>query len=325
MSLIDAELLEPQIAGRVGPHRESHEPKLKGLDFLAEGVSPISGFIKFDLTKGQTAFGLACNGQLGCCGFSADQHLNALKALAAGDANWMQISLLTFCPQFASLEPAYFAYGIAQGEPGPKPDDGVDNATMLAWLYKLGIIDGYFEAPIEYADWFALTFNGLLIGQVLDGPTAINNFNASPRIPWGVMGKSDGHDTVGAAGDGEGGGLEITWGGLQPYEPVYRANNWTDTWVIVDKDDTNVNYQALKAVLTEMHGVVNPVQSAADASAKGLFSHIESDLKSLYHAVPDDVKGFVKEMHKIVEAAMEHEGVVVLEKLFADAVKVYFK
>jgi hypothetical protein len=313
---------ESLIAGRVGPHRESHEPKLKGLDFLAAGVTPISGFMTFDLTHGQTAFGMACNGQLGCCGFSADQHINALKALAAGDANWMQISLLTFCPNFASLEPAYFAYGIAQGEPGPDPDDGVDNATMFAWLYKLGLIDGYFEVPLEYADWFALTFNGAVVGQVLDGPTAINDFNASPRIPWDTMAKTDGHDTVLAIGDGEGGGSEITWGGLQPFTPAYRANN---VWVVVDKDDTNVNFTALSAVLTEMHGVVNPVQSAADATVKGLFSHIESDLKSLYHAVPDDVKGFVKEMHKIVDAAMEHEGVVVLEKLFADAVKVYFK
>jgi hypothetical protein len=328
MTTIDPELLEPQVAGKVGPHRESHESRLHALDFLAAGVTPISGFIKFDLTAGQTAFGMACNGQLGCCGFSAWQHLNALLALLAGDANWMQISLLTWCPNFETLPPAYYAYGIAQGEPGPHPDDGVDNASMLAWAYKLGLIDGYFEVPMEYADWFTATFNGSLIGQVLDGPTAIANFNATPRVPWDTMPKTDGHDTAGAAGDGEGGGLEITWGGLQPYTPGYRANNWTDVWVIVDKDDTNINYEALKAVLTEMHGIVNPVQGAdATADPAGFIerigANIERDLKSLYHAVPDETKDFVKEIHKLIDAALEHEGVQVLEKIFSDALAIY--
>lgn len=293
--------IELQVAGRVGPHRESHEPRLQGLDFLADGVTPVQGFFKFDLTHGQTQLGMACNGDLGCCGFSADQHLNALKALAAGDANWMQISLLTFCPQFKSLEPAYFAYGIAQGEPGPRPDEGVDNATMLAWLYKLGLIDGYMEVPKGYEDWFAMTFNGALVGQGLDGPTAIADFNANPRRPWNTMPMPDGHDTVLAIGDGEGGGSEITWGGVQPFTPGYRQTNWQDCWVIIDKDDTIVNFVALKAILTEMHGVVESAPESPTPEASESPANASGGTETPGDVIDDSEQGFVRACEEAVK------------------------
>ena len=308
-----------QVAGRVGPFRESHEPRLNGLELLADGVTPVSGFMKFDLTHGQTNVGMAYNAELGCCGFSAWQHLNALKSLFAGDANWMQISLLSWCPKFETLPDAYYAYGIAQGEPGPHPDQGVDNATMLAWAYKLGLIDGYFEVPKGYEDWFTITFNGSLIGQGLDGQVASNDFNANPRIPWDTMPQTDGHDTVLAIGDGEGGGAELTWGGVQPFTPGYRQTNWTDCWVIVDKDDTNVNYQALSSILTEMHGVVNPVQSVEDTES--LLKEVEHAIKS----VPSHILDSLKHAHKLEEAIAEGASIKIITQIVEDLIKTYAK
>jgi len=248
----------PVRAGRVGPFRESHEPKLDGLSFLATGVKPVSGYLKWSGVQPiGNNWGMAHNDVLGCCGFSAWQHYNAAIA-AFFHLDFENVDTTTWAPKFKDLPPAYFAYGISIGEPGPHPDFGVDNANMLAWAYKLGLIDGYLEVPLEYADWFARTFHGALIGQVLDGNQATRDFEATPRIPWAAMGTSDGHDTLLIRGDGEGGGAEVTWGGVIPFLLSYRETNWTDCWVIIDKEDPTVDQAALKAVLEEMHGVVKP-------------------------------------------------------------------
>lgn len=262
-----------QLAGRVGPHRESHEPRLMALDFLSPGVTPVSGYLKWSAIQPiGSKWGMAFNARLGCCGMSMWQHYNMAKAAANGEP-FLNCWQTTWLPAFPGLEPAYWAYGIAQGEPGPHPDQGVSNATLFAWAYKLGLINGYLEVPIEYADWFGQTFHGVAIGQVLDANEAIACFDASPRRPWTAMAKTDGHDTLGASGDGEGGGTEITWGGVQPYDVTYRETNWTDTWVIVDKEDPNVDQAALDAVLTEMHGVVGPQE--AQSRREGLLGRIE--------------------------------------------------
>jgi hypothetical protein len=310
-------------AGRVGPHRESHEERLNGLTFLAEGVTPVQGFIKWSGVQPiGNAWGMAYNARLGCCGFSGCQHYNMAIAVANGE-DWKDCYKTTWAPNYPNLPDAYYAYGIAQGEPGPHPDEGVDNATMLAWMYKLGMIDGYLEVPKGYEDWFAMTFHGALIGQNLDATIAINDFNANPRIPWDTMGITDGHDTLLIAGDGEGGGDEITWGGVQPFTPGYRQNNWTDCWVIIDKEDPNVNQAALAQILTEMHGVVNPVEDSPAAKAHGFIHELEQELTSLYHEVPSGLKGFIHGLHKASDAALEHEAVDVIEQLLADALKAY--
>jgi hypothetical protein len=261
---------------------------------------------------------MAYNAQYGCCGFSYWQHNNAAKAAANGE-DWKNVDSTTWKPTYKNLIEAYFAYGIAQGEPGPDPDEGVSNAAMFAWAYKLGLIDGYLEVPIEYADWFAMTFHGAAVGQVLDGNQAISDFNAKPRIPWAAMGKSDGHDTLLIEGDGEGNGAEITWGGVQPFELSYRETNWTDVWVIIDKEDPNVDQAKLAAVLQELHGVVNV--APAEAESESLLERVEDAFKS----IPQEFKDAIKILHKVIDAAMEKESVAVIEKLLADFLKTYAK
>lgn len=266
MTTFDVEDWPEGTAGRVGPHRESHEPRVAALDLLTAGVTPVEGYLEWsDVQPVGEKWGLANNGRWGCCGFSAWQHANMAKLLP--DGAWQDAFKTTWLPNFPSLLPAYFAYGLAQGETGTPPDKpdepdfGVDNASMLAWAYKLGLIYGYAEVPMEYVDWFAQTFHGVLIGQALDGDVAINDFEASPRIPWDTMGKTDGHDTLLAVTHADGTGSEVTWGGVQPYTLAYRQNNWTDAWVIFDKDDPNVDHAALAAALAEVHGTVAPSEA----------------------------------------------------------------
>ena len=98
------------------------------------------------------------------------------------------------------------------------------------------------------------------MGLVIEGPVAIADFNATPRKPWDQMGFTDGHDTLGIQTHADGSGTLVTWGGLQPYTADFRAKHFQDAWVIFDSDDSFVDWVALEAALTEVHGPhTNPV------------------------------------------------------------------
>lgn len=201
------------------------------------------------------------NDTYGDCGFAAMDHYNVAKM-----GTQAVIGKFGF-PQYDTLIDAYFAYGIAQGEPGPHPDQGVSNASMLAWAYNERLIDGYGEIPIEALDWYAKTFTGALIGQNLSD-NAETQFESEPQIPWGTDDKPDpneGHDTLVVRGDGKGGGTLVTWGGLEPFLVNYRTSNITDAWVVFDADDPAVDWTSLQAALDAIHGTVTP-EPGSDAS-----------------------------------------------------------
>jgi hypothetical protein len=297
-------------AGRVGPHKESHEERLLATNFLLPGVTPVSGFMKFSVADSiGSRWGMAFNADLGCCGFSMWQHYNAAIAIENGEP-WEKVRETTWLPHFPNLPSAYYAYGIAQGEPGPHPDEGVSNAAMLAWAYKLGLIDGYLEVPLAYADWYAKTFHGMGLGQVLDGPTAISDFNA--HRPWDAMGKSDGHDTLYTEGDGEGGGVEITWGNKQLFTPAYRANNWTDGWVIVDKENPNVDQVKLDAILTEMHGVTERPSNNVHKVALYPFNDIHNIFDKGKELLEEHYKALDRELLSVLTKSMNRAEIALI-------------
>lgn len=241
--------------GIVGPHRESHEPRLLASAF----VESTPGFLEWDGTSGLTNWGMDGNDRYGCCGFAALDHANEAKL---GDATQAGT---TFFPQFKTLLDAYFAYGIAQGEPGPQPDQGVSNAAMLAWAYKEGIINGYAEVPLDQLDFFAQKFHGVIVGLSINDQQASEDFVS--HQPWDAMTNVNaGHDVLGIITHADGTGEVVTWGTLQPYTAAFRSTNFQDAWVVFDKDDPYVNWTALEAALTELHGVVNPIQPAASLS-----------------------------------------------------------
>ena len=207
------------------------------------------------------------NDVYGDCGPAATNHYDMAKASKP------QLAGQLGRPKFTGVLGCYFAYGIAMGEPGPKPDNGVDNKTWLGWLYEQGIIYGYGEVPLEYLDWFAQTARGALIGLVIDGNEAISDFQQSPKVPWGAMpGAQDGHDTLLIITNGDGSGGLVTWGGVQPFTSDFR-NQITDAWIIYDKDDPSVDHAALQQALEDVHGVV--VQTPVETPSKGFWRYVE--------------------------------------------------
>jgi hypothetical protein len=315
------------VAGRVGPHKESHEPRLKARDFLV-GVTPVQGFLEWDGTKGiGERWGMLGNDVFGDCGPAATSHNNMAKAgnpSIGGDLGR---------PKFNGVEGTYFAYGIAQGEPGPEPDEGVDNATWLGFLYKEGIIYGYGEVDDEEFDWFAQLFDGAIVGQGLDGQIASNDFNASPRIPWDTMDQPDGHDTLTIITHADGSGALVTWGAVQPYTAAYRRTNWQDRWVIFDADDPNIDHAKLQAALADVHGTVTPTAStpAKESFLEEVLDKVRAEFKGFeesktFEAAEKRVKELEQGLHKAMGLALSRESETVildvLKQIVADYIRV---
>ena len=289
--------------GKVGPHKESHEPRLLATNFLKSGVflneEPVvitTGLCVSDATHGITQWGMDNNDTVGCCGFAADDHSNIAKTGNAALAG-------TFgSPKFATLLDAYYAYGIAQGEPPPTPDQGVDNASMFAWLYEQDLIYGYGEVPLDSLDYFVNLANGVIAGVVIDGDQASQDFDQG--IAWGAFpGAQDGHDVLIAKTDGQGAGTLVTWGGLQVFTPEFRGQI-QDAWVIFDADDPTIDHAALISALNEVHGTVVPTSTQ---TSKGVWDQAVSEIERLRSWTNDR-----SELHKLAMAAIENESINLL-------------
>ena len=293
----DQSAIETPRAGRVGPHRESHEPRLKARDFLAPGITPVKGFLEWNGAQGiGERWGMCNNGPdhtnppwmpdgAGDCGLAMASHADMAKR---GDLTLM--GKFGF-PKFATALDAYWAYGIAQGEAPPHPDFGVDNANLFAWAYKEGLIYGYAEVDDDEFDWFAQLFDGGCVGLTVDAQTMSDDFNASPRVPWDAFpGAQSGHDTLGIITHADGSGALVTWGAVQPYTLAFRQTNWTDRWVIFDENDPNVDHAKLQAALLAVHGVL-PAQASATVPpvAEGFIKRAEADVTSIVDKVGEAI------------------------------------
>ena len=221
----------PRVPGKRGRKAASHRPDLLLHKFRGRAAAaPASA----DLTQGLSAFGMLGNDQHSDCGPAATEHLRMLKALltvATGVATFESGFVL---PTEAHTLSWYFAYGVAQGEPGPDPDDGVDNASMLQYLYD--VTEGKVPTPSgdDVEEWAfvevdasdrneicaaMVDFNGVLVGCCLTDD-AESDFAATPPIPWTVTAQeepdpNDGHDIAMCAYD-EDSETFITWGAPQP-------------------------------------------------------------------------------------------------------------
>jgi hypothetical protein len=309
-----------ELAGRVGPHRESHEPRLLAHNFLADGITPVEGFLEWNGTQNiGEKWGIDGNADWGDCGAAMTDHANMAKASNAALLNTLGV------PHFSGTLPTYWAYGLAQGEVGQppnrpdQPDEGVDNASWFGFLYKLGIIKGYAEVPDNVFDWFAQNFRGGCVGQGLDGNTAISDFNAKPRRAWDTMQQPDGHDTLTIITHADGSGACVTWGAVQPYTAAYRRTNWQDRWVFFDSNDSRVNWPKLQAALDEVHGVVTA--DTIIAAKQDLAQKIAAVCKDIEHEVEaawDHFDGLVKPLKAIVARGVEKEGSVAVAQLLAE-------
>ena len=295
-------------AGLRGLLRESHRPDLLSTLFAgAPSDPPPNG----DVTNGITNCGMDDNDKWGCCGLAMCDHYNVAKS---GD-----VSLIGKfgSPKFASLLDAYWAYGIAQGEPGPEPDQGVDNATLFQWAFDQGLIDAFMEIDKAHLRMSMLNYKGVCIGVRLDS-AAESDFEAVPPIDWGAPGEvldpNAGHDILVVKYDDTGRIMVWTWGGDQWCDADFVENNVSDCWVFVDEDDAKyngVNYEALIAAckaggtardvtppsinVIPTH-LINAIEAEIDKNVeeiihdgKELVDHIANDISGVFGRSAGDV------------------------------------
>jgi hypothetical protein len=234
------------------------------------------------------------NDEFGNCGPAATEHYRMAKA-ALGNG---QFEVGFVQPDTTETEDLYFAYGIAQGEPGPDPDEGVDNASWLAYLFALTQAAklasttpddieefAYAELDVESAGATdrvhaeMLAFHGVLVGcNLTDDAEA----EFEEGLPWIVTTSeqpdpNDGHDVLLVAYDNTGqkafdgyvvGDQFVTWSALQWADVEWDASAIDEAWVIVTKEDADnagVDFDALLAACKALGGIVEPTPAPAPA------------------------------------------------------------
>jgi hypothetical protein len=161
-------------------------------------------------------------------------------------------------------EQLYFQYGVAMGELGPRPDQGVDNASWLQWLFGKGIIEGYAELAagnVDVVRQAMLNFNGVICGVNL---TDRAEAEFEQGRPWNVtrLERPDpmmGHDILLVAYD-ENSDTFVTWGALQKATVAWDEAAIEEAWVIITAEDAHrngVNMAALQSQIRSLGGSVN--------------------------------------------------------------------
>lgn len=282
-------------AGRRGLRPSPHIPMLRLGNFVSLPPAPPSG----DVTNGipDNAWQMLGNDVYGDCGVAAFEHYRMAKAATAGafEPGFVQ-------PTTSSTESLYFAYGIAQGEPGPQPDQGVDNATFLKYLYDQGLIEGFAQIDHTNRDEVnaaMLAFNGVFTGVQLDDD-AESDFEADPQIAWGsspgdVPDPNDGHDILRVRYTPDGASY-VTWGEVQPAVLAFEQQNVTDAWVVISKEDmerAGGDFSGLVAAIEAWGGTVAPAAPAPaptpSPEAQGIVARIKAEILAEVEKVVDDV------------------------------------
>ena len=250
-------------AGLKGKQPAIHVARLALARFRATTPTPpLSG----DVSGAIQAWGMLANDRLGCCGVAMTEHGRMAKAVLPSTTP----GVYTLEPNFVAptddeTEALYWAYGIAQGEPGPEPDEGVANATWLAWLFaqtqaKLAgdDVQEFAYAEVDYTNAEAinqamLDFHGVFCGvQLTDDAQQL----FEQQQPWTTANgeqpdPSEGHDILKVKYDTEAGlDTYVTWGALQEATIEWSAACVDEAWVIVTEEDAvnaGVDYQALLA------------------------------------------------------------------------------
>lgn len=250
---------------RTGRKPARHIPEL-AIDNFRSGVRANEGATSGDVTNGITAWGMLRNDQLGDCVPAATEHYRMAKGIFPGDA----------APTDTETADLYFAYGVDQGEPGPQPDDGVEIATWLQWLFaqtEAAKLAG--DDIVEYA--FAeitnlapsnlgvemLEFRGVILGVNLTDDAQ----QLFPNSPWTVANgeqpdPNEGHGVLHAKFDNSAQlGTCVTWGALEGMTYPWMSACVEEAWVIVTREDaqnSGVDFDALVAAIKALGGDVGP-------------------------------------------------------------------
>jgi hypothetical protein len=217
-------------AGKRGLRRSTPHPELRLKSNLTAPIptAPPTG----DVTSGITAFGMDGNDQHSDCGAAALDHYMVTKA-----------GLSALIGQLGGVGPLalYFEYGTAMGEPGAQPDQGVDNATWLKFLYDKKIIEGFVQLDPKDLNEVRYMMNetrGCLVGVELTAD-AEQLFGAHQE--WTVADgetpdQNEGHDIL-LVKYGPEGDTFVTWGALQLAGVNWDADCITDVWAVLTQAD----------------------------------------------------------------------------------------
>lgn len=300
-----------RIPGKRGKQPARHVPSVLLHQFAREGAVavPETG----DVTNGVTSWGMLGNDQYGDCGVAAFEHLCMAKAATNG------VYASDFVvPTTQATVDLYFAYGEAQGE-GPNADQGVENATWLAWLFKQGLIEGYAEIDVASpgaADRVHAAMNefgGVLVGVQLTAD-AEQLFGA--HQPWttenGETPQTNmGHDVALVKYDANGDTF-VTWGDLQASTINWDSVCIDEAWVFVTRQDAERAGYDFEALLTalktlpENQEIATPV---APTPAPAAAEHVNK------------IHEITKKIEKMVENAVTSE----IETLAGGELAVYAK
>ena len=254
----------PGLRGRRSP---SHAPALHLRKFApAPSTPPPNG----DVSGGITDWGMLGNDVHSDCGAAAFQHGRMAKS-GHNLLNDAGTELPADSPQATDLTlKSYYAYGRSLGEKGRNPDEGVNNASWLKFLFDEGMIEGFAELDASNADevhMAMLNFNGVLLGCDLTDD-AEDRFKA--HEPWTITPQDqpdphEGHDIYLVAYDTEAGTETIvTWGACQACTVAWEAGQALagdlEAWVFITAEDAARNGVNLTALQTAIRGLGGTTQ-----------------------------------------------------------------
>jgi predicted secreted protein len=230
-------------SGKRGKRPAVHVPALRLRNFAPpSSPPPPTG----DVTSKITNWLMLANNKYGCCGPAATMHYRMAKAGR----------VIPECTDSYTTG-LYFAYGTAMGEPGPYPDQGVDNATWLKWMFDQGHIEAFAEIDahdVAVVHQAMLNFSGVLIGVNLT-PDAEQDFEM--QVPWDVSATDQpdpnaGHDILLVAYD-QNSDTFVTWGGLQKATVNWDQAAIDEAWVIITTEDATRNGVDMLSLQAQIH------------------------------------------------------------------------
>jgi hypothetical protein len=255
---------EARFAGRRGRKSPSHAPTLHLRNFAAAPSKPPP---QGDVTGGITDWGMLGNDAHSDCGAAAFQHGRMAKS-GRNVLNDNGTELAADSQQATDFTlSSYYAYGRSIGESGEQPDQGVQNATWLKFLFDQGMIEGYAELDATNADevhMAMLNFNGVLLGCDLTDD-AEEKFK--DHRPWTITARDqpdprEGHDIYLVKYDTET-EMEtiVTWGADQEctvrWETAQVHAGDLEAWVFITAEDAQrngVDLAALQAAIRSLGG-----------------------------------------------------------------------
>jgi len=271
---------ELRIPGKRGRSQASHAPELLLHNFRGrvETTAPSS----HDAAPGLKNVGMLGNDQEGDCGPAGVEHGRIVKGSTAATGTGNPVLPTGFtAPTTAHTLSWYHAYNIWMGN---APDSGVDNLTMLTYLFKIteGVVPtasgddiqlwAFCEIDVTSPnEWkqAVCDFGGLLLGCSLTD-NAENEFSAGQ--PWTITSREQpdpqmGHDIYLTAYDTTGEDV-LTWGARQRCTVAWETGEVgagdLELWAFVTEEDvksgklTQEQFNALLAACQAKAGQVNP-------------------------------------------------------------------